>query len=163
MRCEFVPHPPVLRVRFAAAFCLLGWLAAIPALLPMVFAALGSLDRQHQIALEDRAGRTVIVLHHGGAQRLDHRHASLARALTFFAENRDATQDHVLTFAQSGSASVSKPATLPSVQSQTAQLPASINLIRPLPLSFDAPALAPRPPPICALALVCLRSISLRI
>jgi hypothetical protein len=157
------PHARLtFRVRCAAAICLAAWFAAVPALLPATFAAFGTLDRQHRVALEVRGGQTVVVFHHGGAAVASaHRHNALARVLTAFAQSESATPDHVLTFEQVDSAVALNISPGPGQALGTRSAESHLTLAAPI--SSTAPVCAPRPPPITAFALVCLRSTSLRI
>ncbi len=165
MHCNISPLLPESRAKFGAVVCFFAWLVGIPALLPMAFAALGSLDAQHCVRMEEHAGRMTVVLHHGsGAQSPLHRHLGVARLISAFAQTNEGTQDHIVNFGQAGAIHVSSPAVLPVMTGQTAVQPLTESVIVPSrSIPSDAPAIVPRPPPAAAFALVCLRSTSLRI
>jgi hypothetical protein len=135
----------------------------VPALLPLAFAALASLDSQHHVVIEQRGGHVSVVLQHASpTEAARHLHGPLARILTAFAEQNGPTQDHILTFCEVGSARVSAPVPLPlAIPHAEAPMPVETRIVPPHPRSFDAPALAARPPPTGSLALVCLRSTTL--
>ena len=152
-----------LRARLSALICLLAWFAAMPSLLPACVAALGMLDGQHRVLFAEREGKITVVFHHeDGAMAQEHHHSPLTNALTVFAKDADSTQDHTFAFGQAGAAT----ATARVLTSATpAALPPLLEgfVFLPLPQIAAEPSLAPRPPPVSALALVCLRSTSLRI
>jgi hypothetical protein len=153
-----------LRAWFGALVCLLAWFVGTPVLLPGVVAALGSLDGQHRVSFAVHGAQVAVVLHHPNAvQAPAHQHTPLAEMLTAFAECSGPTQDHVLAFAPTDFGCLATPIAqlLPSIVDARALAASFASL--PVPQSFDIPALAPRPPPTCAFALVCLRSTTLLI
>ncbi|MEO6742055.1 MAG: hypothetical protein ABIP20_17565 [Chthoniobacteraceae bacterium] len=151
-----------MRIGALAAF--LAWIAGTPSLLPAAVAALGSLDGQHEVSFAHANGNVSVVFHHDrGTPSSRHSHSPLAQILTAFAQSGGQTQDHVLAFAETegarSSAAVSQRALM------FVDLPpwADYGVLPPFPQSLAASSLSPRPPPICAFALVCLRSTTLRV
>jgi hypothetical protein len=144
--------------------CLVAWVAAMPTLWPAAFAALGSLDRQHRVAMEARGAQTLVVLHHRSPARdAAHRHAALARVLTVFSESTDGTADHVIAFSSGGAWCADAPSLRLVAAPADVPPPAEMPVRCPVPSRVDTTARAPRPPPILAFALACLRSTTLRV
>jgi len=157
-------HHPTrpLWARLAGLACLLAWFAATPSLLPSAVAMLGFLDGQHRVTFAERDGQVAVVLHHeSGVPPRTHYHSPVAAVLTFLAQCNNPAQDHVLTFARTDDARLT-PLAVPSATTSTdLPPPAERFVLLPLPQTAKAPGFAPRPPPTCAFALVCLRSTTL--
>ena len=151
-----------LRARLAALVCLLAWFVGTSALLPAAVAALGSLDGQHRVSLATERGRVAVVFHHPNAgQAPQHQHSPLAGMLTACAQARGPAQDHVLAFTQTDEARLAAPIAQPAASLAGLPSLAESYVLLSVPQFSDVCALAPRPPPTCAFALVCLRSTTL--
>lgn len=165
MLCKVFADCPGARARVPAVLCLLACLLSNLAPVPNLIVALGAIDRQHHAAVEERGGIWSVVLHHHAPrQPVDHQHALPARLLSALALPGDAHADHVVALPRLDAAEleVTAASSLESGRGLPAPQP-STHVPRPFLISSIAGPTSPRPPPTCAIALVCLRSTSLRI
>ena len=105
-------------LRLVAGWCAL--FVYVSASLPLgigLAATLGALDKSHHAIVQAQADGLQVVLHHE-RRGIAHRHGSVARVLTFFAEPTRASQpDHVLQFGAPDSCTRQMQRAAPSLTS----------------------------------------------
>jgi hypothetical protein len=98
-----------MKPRFAAWVLLLAYICALPAALPLAFAAVACMDRSHGVELCAGGTEVRVILTHGvghGAlpHEAIHRHCAVARLLASFAQAPiGGDPDHIVRFAAASS------------------------------------------------------------
>jgi hypothetical protein len=97
------------RLLLAGWLLVAGWLASIPGLLPMAFAAVAELDGQHGVEMRSNGEEATVILTHGAqncgkTHEQIHHHRVFGRILTCCATSRPGQADHLVQFASCRSA-----------------------------------------------------------
>jgi hypothetical protein len=153
-----------LRNRWAALLCLLAWFSATPSLVVASVAGIGMLDGQHRVRLAWQGAKVKVIFHHeSDPSATAHHHSLLTNAIAAFAESSSSGPDHIFSFSEAGPNVATASTVLPAVASEVLA-PALVSFVTPplTPRHPGSPAF-PRPPPDRAIALICLRSTTLRI